>query len=513
MKREDKQALERYLARLSLARQAGCGINPFETEAEKQQAIARMKEDVGFLARTLFPHLCLCPSADFQTEFARMVAGNPVFKGWSEWGRGLAKSVWDDIIIPTLLWVRGETHYMCLVSDTFDRACDLLDDLRAEFEGNEAIIHYFGEQKLDGFWEKGGFTTKSGFTAKAFGVRQKVRGLRKGAKRPDLWVIDDLETPQTLKNSKTQDDIVNWIERDVIPTMTGEFRRLIGANNRFAQRMVQTLLRERHPDWVWHLVEAYNPVTYAPRWKENRFYTPEFYRQQERDMGVLAAHSEYNHVAIIEGKIFKNEQIQWAELPDLRKMNAIVGHWDIAYAGNPKSDYNAVRLWGRLRTDFWLLDCYVKQSKMKAAVLWMCEKQREARAAGYIVYWQYEAQFWNDEVQRTIAEAERETGESLHLVKVQTPKVAKLFRLIALQPYYQNSHVYYNAALKSHSDTQVGIRQLLAVEPGMTEHDDAPDADKQAIDTLEKYTTPRDVQQTGDTRSWRTGRMKHKYNL
>lgn len=510
MKKQDKQAVEQYLARLALARTAGRGINPFQTEDGKQADIVRMKDDVRYMAMRLFQHLCLCESADFQVEFANTVAANPTFKGYAEWGRGLAKSVWSDIIIPTWLWIRGETYYLGIVSDTFDRAADLLEDLRAEFEGNEAIIHYFGEQRLDGYWERGNFTTRSGLTCKAFGVKQKVRGLRKGSKRPDTWVVDDLETPGTIKNGKIQDDARKWIERDVIPTMTGKYRRLIGANNRFAPRMVQTLLKELHPDWFWHLVPAYDPTTYTPRWPAA--YTAEFYKQQESDMGVLAAHSEYNHVAICEGKIFKNEQIQWAPLPDLSTMNAIVGHWDIAYAGNKDSDYNAIRLWGRKLADFWLIDCYVKQSKMKQAVLWMCEKQAWAKQQGIIIYWQYEAQFWNDEVQRTIDEAQQETGVKLCLVKVSTPHVAKLFRLISLQPYYQNSHVYYNEALRAHADTQVGVRQLLAVEPGMTEHDDAPDADKQAIDKLELYTTPRNPSAPAG-KSYRCGRMQHKHYM
>ena len=200
------------------------------------------------------------------------------------------------------------------ISDTFDRASDLLEDLRAEFEGNELLIHDFGDQKGD-IWERGNFSTKSGFIGKAFGARQKVRGLRKGSRRPDLWSIDDLETPQTIKNQKMQDDYVKWIERDVLPTMTGSRRRLIGANNRFAVRMVQTLLKERHPDWEWNLVPAYDCATYEPAWPA--MYDAEFYRQQEGDMGIIAAHSEYNHIAIIEGKIFKPEQLQWGKLPPL----------------------------------------------------------------------------------------------------------------------------------------------------------------------------------------------------
>lgn len=77
----------------------------------------------------------------------------------------------------------------------------------------------------------------NGFICKAFGAKQKVRGLRKGAHRPDLWIIDDLETPQTIKNNRMQDDYADWIEADVLATMTGKRRRLIGANNRL------------HPGW------------------------------------------------------------------------------------------------------------------------------------------------------------------------------------------------------------------------------------------------------------------------
>ena len=40
-------------------------------------------------------------------------------------------------------------------------------------------------------------------------------------------------------------------------------------------------------------------------------------------------------------------------------------------------------------------------------------KQAEFKARGIICFWQYESQFWNDEVKRNIEEAEAETGWSL----------------------------------------------------------------------------------------------------
>lgn len=39
--------------------------------------------------------------------------------------------------------------------------------------------------------------------------------------------------------------------------------------------------------------------------------------------------------------------VKWGKLPDLHTMNAIVAHWDIAYAGTDTSDFNACKIWGR----------------------------------------------------------------------------------------------------------------------------------------------------------------------
>lgn len=488
MKKNDQEIQKRYLEKLARARTTRDLVNPDESILEKQSRIRRAKEDVGYFVSTYLPHYATSESAPFQIEHANKVKENPLYKGYAEWGRGLAKSVWNDVIIPLWLWINRETNYFCLVSDTFDRAADLLEDLRAELEGNELLKHDFGEQENPGYWERGNFVTTSGWICKAFGARMKVRGLRKGAHRPDLWGIDDLETPQTIKNSKTQDDLAEWIENDVIPTMTGKKRRLIGSNNRFASRMVQTILRERHKDWDWHLVCAYNPVTYEPAWPS--MYTAEFYRQQENDMGILAAHAEYNHEPLVRGKIFKPEMIKWEPMPDLHCMNAIVGHWDVAYAGSETSDYNAVKLWGRHRNDFWLIDGFVKQSKMKMAVEWMCWKTLELKKEGIEVFWQYESQFWNDELERILQETQKETGVNLLISQEPRSSMAKLIRLLTMHPYYQNGRIYVNEKLKGSPDIQVGMKQLFAIEPGMTEHDDSPDADEQAIKKLEMYTSP-----------------------
>lgn len=504
--KRDQEKVDLYLQKLEMARTTT--VDAFETFTDQMNAIQRAKTDIKYLVERYFAHYATAECADFQIEFAELVAFNPLFKGFAEWGRGLAKSVWSNVIIPFWLWLRGEEMFLCVMSDSKERAEDLLADIQAEFEGNAAIINDFGKQKSEGSWEYGNFSTiDQKFIGKSFGVKKKVRGTRLQQRRPTMWVIDDLETPDTISNPKRMRKQKEIIERDVIPTMTGPRRRLVYANNRFARVMTQTMLQESHPNWQVHHIRAYNKTTYKPAWPS--MYSAEFYQQQEEDMGIPAAYAEYNHETKLEGKNFDEDDIQWAELPDWCDFKMIIVHWDIAYTDNDTSDYNAVKAWGVCNNNkFWKIDCFVKQAKMNLPCDWMCEFKKSL-PQGVNVLFQYESQFWNEEVQRNIDEAEERNGVSLNMVKVNTPKVNKLGRMLTMVPYYKNNRIYYNIKLKSHNDTQVAIMQLCAVEAGSTEHDDSPDADREALSALEKYVAPVKKQKPGE-KSYRTGKMKRK---
>jgi hypothetical protein len=47
--------------------------------------------------------------------------------------------------------------------------------------------------------------------------------------------------------------------------------------------------------------------------------------------------------------------------------------------------------------------------------------------------------------------------------------------------------MYYNIAKKAHTDTIIGLQQLYGIEPNYKTHDDAPDADQQAVEYLSRY--------------------------
>lgn len=483
MKAEDKKALEAYRKRLAFAKSSG-GVDPYETKDEMKERINRAKKDVKFLVEYYFPHYATSECADFHIKAAKYVQTDPAARVFFEWGRGLAKSVWADIIIPFWLWMRDETNYMVIVTTNKDRASELLEDIRAEFEGNPRIINDFGEQHNVGQWEKGFFITKGGFIGKALGAGQSVRGLRVKAQRPDYIVVDDLETKETAQNPKRQKKLAKWIERDLIPTMDGYPKRFVYANNKFEPEMIQKVLQTNHPNWRIHHVKAYDAVTLLPTWHQK--YDDDYYAAIIEDLGTLAAEAEYNNEPHLEGEIFTDELIQWDKLPRLDHMKAICGFWDIAYAGTKTSDFNAVRVWGLKERTFYYINGFVKQSKITPAIQWICDYQSSIPDS-VIIHWRYEAQFWNDEIERTVEEVCESNGFLPFLTQSPNPSGKKYDRILTLHPYYQNGRIYYNEKLKAHNDTQKGLAQLKGIEPGYTTKDDAPDADQQAISWLSKW--------------------------
>lgn len=139
---------------------------------------------------------------------------------------------------------------------------------------------------------------------------------------------------------------------------------------------------------------------------------------------------------------------------------------------------------------------------MKQAVEWMCDYQKGLPTSVQI-FWQYESQFWNDELQRILEETQIETGVRLNILKKDLPKQNKYQRILTMQPYFQNSRIYFNKKIQYKNDIQIGLSQLKEIEPNYKVHDDFPDAMISTIKDLEAY-----VGAGGKISSFRVGKMK-----
>lgn len=479
----DKKAKKEWDLKVKYLRE-NTSINPDETKEDQQARIKRAQKDYEYFVSYYLPTFATTKTPKFHIRAAKRILRSIQIFIWLKWGRGLAKSVIADVTVPLWLWINNDIKFMLLIGQNEDKAKILLDDLRMQFEGNERLIHDFGEQKNNGHWESGFFITNNGFIAKAIGMGQDPRGLRVGGIRPDYIAADDWETKETLKNPKRQDEYAHWLLTAIIPTMDGDKQRVVLAQNHFAPRMIFSKIIEENKGWKVQEQKAFDPVTFKPLWTEK--YPNDYYVKRIEVMGILQAKAEYNNDPHIEGKMFTDEMIQWGDAPRIDHFDALVGKWDVAYGGTKKSDFNAVRVWGLKDGKKFLIDCFVKQSKIRPALEWIAQYQIDLPRSVSVPFG-FEAQFWNDEIYRIIDETEDKFNITLNLVKDDTSKKRKYDRIVEMLPQYQNGRVYYSNKLKDHNDTKEGLGQLKGIEPGYATKDDAPDADKAAFDYLDKF--------------------------
>lgn len=493
--KKDIRSYERYKQRLDAVFEATKnGLPTFESSEEKEERKRRTLASYNLFFEYYLAHYCtdekghVSECASFHVDFAEYIRKHPISETWQKWGRGLAKSVHSDVGIPLWLYCRGEHIFEVIVGNNETAARTLLDDVRVEFEMNHRLITDFGEQKLLGNWEEGDFQTKDGrFIGRALGMGQNVRGLRIGARRPTYIVCDDLEDQKTVKNPMRQNQIAEWITRALLPTMTSSHRRtLILANNYFSPVTIQSLCLQKNPHWKEHRVDACDKVTFEPTWPQRD--TREKYLRQAKN-GLLAFLSEYCNEPHVEGSIFTNDQIHYANskhYPRSHEFDMTVGYWDVAYGGTKASDYNAIVIFGVKEGKYYHLGSFCQQSKMDKALQWLASFIQKRKTKKEIHLY-FESQFWNDAVRQTIKEVEQSTGVKFNFNQSTKVASAKYDRILSLQPYFQRSEIVFSDLDRSSADAQVGIAQLMGIEPGYKTHDDWPDALEGCIKILERH--------------------------
>jgi len=480
MTRREQEFKEQYLRKLDLIRkteEARAG----ETYQEQQARIERARKDYAFCVSYYFKHYATAPTADFQVDLARDVKRDQEYTGSVRWGRGLAKSVHCDILIPFWLWLNGEPVYLVIVGENEYKAQRLLSDIQAELEANPKIKHDFGDFKGAGEWSAGVFISDKKFIGQAIGMGQDVRGLRVRELRPTIIIVDDCDNKQTVKNLRRMTDTAEWIETALYGTMDGALKRLLIVNNYFAPVTVQEILRVKHPSWKVSRVDACPGPLRKPRWHQK--YPEDYYRKIESKIGTIALDAEYNNHPKIEGKIFTDEMIEWVDVERRDSFDCIIGQWDLAGPDKQTADFNAVRIMGLKNEEFYHLLTFCRQCLMSQVLDWMYEIEKTWPKTA-VIHWRFESQFWNEAVRMELKAAKDRHGYWLNIAQADKPKGNKYDRILTMVPHYQARRIKYDRRQIGSNDMQTAISQLKGIEPGYSSHDDAPDAEQQAIEFL-----------------------------
>lgn len=455
----------------------------------KEDIAARKKlvlKDYNAYVKTYFPSYADADCADFHIKAANAILKDPKILAVLEWPREHAKSVHATIFIPMWLLIHAQLTGMILMGKSGDDACNLLSDVQAQLQFNQKFIADWGEQYNFGDWQEGDFTTKSGIRFLALGREESPRGARKGEKRPNYAVCDDIDDDEVVNNQKRVRKIVNRIRGALYFALSIKGARLIVAGNRIhPQSVLAHIVGDTKPG-VPKIKGVYHSKVFAtdggyyngkPSWHQR--YSLQELRDKMDKVGPTASKVEFYHEHAVEGTIFKETYFQWRPLKPLKSYPVIVGYFDPSFENSATSDFKAIRVWGVIGTEFHLIKSFVRRCALTEAILWMYDFDASL-PAGVSVIWKIERQWISQPIKDAINSAQKIRGYYLPISADDRDKPNKYTRMVRMEPKYTNREVYFNINEQHNADMIEGNNQLKGIEPGYKTPDDAPDADEGA---------------------------------
>jgi len=298
-------------------------VRPFEdlSEAAARARRERGRADIFNFARTYLPHYFYCEAADFHLE-ADALINAPAEPGELKppiviaAPRDHAKSTSITLLQSLQRAVYGRNHFTILGSDTKDLAADFNAYLFLEMVENERLTADFG-QLLDPNQSVYDFVTGTGVRILARGSGQRLRGVKHGPHRPDLFILDDMENDQNVKNPRLVEARLRWVTEAVLPAIAAD-GALVWVGTILARRSAlgQVIHSQKEPykHWTRRCYRAIDPegrALWPARWPVNQLLA------KKRQVGTVAFNKEYQNNPQDEESPFREEWFRYYSRADL----------------------------------------------------------------------------------------------------------------------------------------------------------------------------------------------------
>ncbi len=474
----------------------GSGLNPNETPTERRKQRLEWEKDYITWFEEMFPHYAKVKCAWYHKKLADLIIKNPVCDVLAEIYRSGAKSVHIDLGIPLYLYVTDQLKFMLLFGQTDKKAKKLISDIQAEFMYNQKFIHYYGKKFKFGDWSEGDFTTTDGAKFMTSTPGQSPRGLREGSSRPDYIVFDDVDTRQRVNNDDLSKKLFDFAWEDAKGTFDegSPYRRFVVANNNFHKNTLINQLKEEYKKIKIRLKEAgikshhyilsvpavKDLVNFEPNWPEKT--SSVYWKEKYLSTPYRSFMREYMHVHIVEGKIFKNEWLQYKPRLQFRSYDALVFYGDLSY--KDEGDFKAMVFAGKTGREFHILNSYIRQTSKYNVAKWLYEYVQENELLKHNISYYIEGLFAQDEFVNDFDMVGDELGWYIPVIADKKSKEGKHDRIESMTGYFQRGNIWFNEQNKNSVDQQELENQLLAFAKGSGAHDDAPDAMQSAISKL-----------------------------
>jgi predicted phage terminase large subunit-like protein len=428
--------------------------------------------------------------------------------------RGHAKSAYLSNVFPVHQIIFKLRKYILIVSETESMSRKFVEWVSDQLKFNIKLRKDFGDflssNKRENLKDnQEGFVTLTNTRVQGASIGKQLRGARHGAFRPDLIILDDLESSKNTNTKELRDKNLHWFNSVIIPigdpsrtaiiymgTLVHGQGLLPGVLSRadFEGRIHSAIVQEPDNEELWQrFEEIYREQENSGRMEEAIAFYDEHKEQMDKgvrtlwesrfpyyklimekvNIGTRAFGSEFLNKPIDdENAIFKPSFFSFFDDKDLYdQFNRLLPldiytFWDIAIGKNNRSDYNAIVTIGRdKRTGIiYVLDAWAKKCPMHEALEVAVEKvtQYKPRTVGVETV---QAQY---DMFRQLRDKLTKRGIYHSRVKAVNPKGKKEVRIEQLEPLFENGvlRLKYSQRL---------MREMLEQFPAH-DHDDLPDA-------------------------------------
>lgn len=448
-----------------------------ESAKEREQTKKRMLNNIHLFKHTIFPHYFPLEDAPYHIALNDELVSHKEIMQFRCVYRSGGKSVDSNLLCSTYLMLIGENPLTAIVSINQDKASVLLGDIQAELENNEIFKIYFGEQKVQGYWEDGEFLTKAGTLFKSFGAGQAIHGLRNGPHRLSLGIADDFDAEEFGKNKKRAKEAAYEIGTNMRAAMEGsEWKRtIINQNYKIKGGILSELLKDygKLPASKVHIINICDEDG-EPTWKA-RYPDKAAIKKKEKEWTPTAWKREFLNQPVIEGSIIKEEWLRYVKVKPLNEFPAIFRRWDLSYKVG--GDYKSYAELVDDGTYFYLIDIDLKKIDMNYVADHHYKKRKEHRGKGRNLYDYYDATAAQKEVFLPYFKRAAQKYKDFVLpTDDYAPSTDKLVRMEAtLAPLLMSGFLLFSEELLKNPDWEMAKHQLLSIQAGSKEHDDFPD--------------------------------------
>lgn len=490
-KTELKEAEKRYFELSKMIRTTTSESLIKETTAEQEARITHLLKPENYIEYFDYYYgvnsglpLADAPSSWFHQESYEKVFADPFIRQFRRWFRGAAKSIHSNVGNVTHLKQNDQMSFLALVGRNERMAKILLQDVQMHLESNERFIKDFGTQISYGSWADGQFTTSDNKNFKALGINQPFRGLRFGADRIDLAIVDDVEDRDQAKNKDMVRKFGDKIVGDLVKAFHFKRGRLIVPQNYIVKNGINDYLLDKFKDSERLDVMTVNlsDKDGNPSWPE-RMTHQDIIRINSDTDHYTSQREDYNN-PIEEGKLFKAAQMIKRNVHGNEIWDGFIAHWDLSYTSN--GDYKAGVLIGVQGLRLTVLEVFCQRCAINSAMEvhfgWI-EKRKakgysplsffDATAAQLAVYSPVIMQCAEDNNATDIPIPMHQQGDKHN--RIEAGITNALHRKI----------LYWDEALEG-KDYDAFMNQILSFEKGVV-IDDAPDTLERGISLAQQF--------------------------